>query len=214
MPVVAAHYLEIVDANDEPVCGESEGHDYEDAIDVVGWHWGVSDESSTKSSSGSDSGKGSSNGKEVGIEPSTFTFTKSVDASTTRLMNAMYKNEELKMVTFTLLEELDISEQAARKAEGRRGAFRLHVVLEKVRVIGYQLDGSAADYRVDLNENWELNYSTITFLYETERVEAAFDRNPASQKRASEKHELSFLDELKKYGIVPDQRTKIKAGRT
>ena len=212
---VAAQYLEIVDREGLPILGESEGHDYVDSIDITGWEWNVTDSSATKSDTSSGSGNGatagsakaSAGGAEVGIDPAQFTFRKVVDASTTRLMTAMYRGEVLQQATFTLLEEV-----VSVKNE-RRGAFRLHVVLENAIVVGYQLDGRASEFRVDLDETWTLNYSKISFLYETERMNAEFDRTPGSKSRGSGKRDPTFLEQLRKYGIVPEQYARGRGKR-
>lgn len=212
----AAHYLELVDQDNAPILGESEGHDFEGCIDIKGWNWDVSDESMKSAGSAKDAtgkgatagaGKASAGSGVAGVEPAPFTFTKAVDASTTRLMAAMYKGHVLKMATFTLLEELmDVSRKG-------RGAFRLHVVLENVKVTSYRLGGRASEHRVDLDETWELDYSKISFLYETERMNAEFDRHPGSTKRGSERPDAGFLEMLRKYGITPEPQGKGPGGR-
>jgi type VI protein secretion system component Hcp len=201
---VAAHYLEIIDRENLPVAGESEGHDHEDEIDITGWGWDVTDQSSKAAASGAKGSAGSSktagSQPEVGVEPSIFTFSKSVDSSTTRLMRAMHRGEVLKMATFTLLEELVGVEHE------RRGAFRLHVVLEDVIVVSYQLRGRSTEFRVDLEEDWELNYTKITFIYETEQMRAEFERHPGSNKRPAERPPPSVPELLRKYGIEPARK--------
>jgi type VI protein secretion system component Hcp len=205
MPV-AAHYLEIIDHEGVQILGESEGHDYIDHIDVNGWDWDVVDRSATDTGSSKDakgsggSAKATAGGAEVGVEPSVFSFTKPFDSSTTRLMTAMHRGEVLKLATFTLLEELMGLEHE------RRGAFRLHVVLEKVIVVGYRLDASTSEFRVDLEETWDLNYTNIAFLYETERMRAEFDRNPGATRTKSKGPEPDFLVQLRKYGIEPARK--------
>jgi type VI protein secretion system component Hcp len=204
---IAAHYLEIIDRENLPVEGESEGHDHEDEIDIRGWNWDVTDQSAAKigaseEQGSADSSKASTGDAEVGVEPSIFKFSKAVDSSTTRLMRAMHRGEVLKMATFTLLEEL-----VGVKQE-HRGAFRLHVVLENVIVVSYHLRGSSAEHRVDLDEDWELSYAKITFMYETEQMNAEFDRNPGSNKRPAERPPLDFPMLLKKYGIQPERKRK------
>ena len=112
-------------------------------------------------------------------------------------MSAMYQGHVLQTAKFTLREELmDVNRE-------HRGAFLLHVVLEKVKVVSYKLGGRASEHRVDLDETWELDYSKISFIYETERMNADFDKHPGSTKRGSEMPDADFLDKLKKYGITP-----------
>ena len=181
-------YLEIVDSQNALVAGESEGRDYEGHIDISGWDWGVTDNSSKAGGSDDSVSKGragtskaSGVSGEVGVLPSLMTFTKPVDSSTTRLMNAMYTGEKLKEATFTVREEL------VGVRDHSPDAFRLHVRLENVTVVSYRLTGRAAEHRVDLDETWGLDYEKIEFLYETERMRSEFDRPPGSEKRGSEK---------------------------
>jgi type VI protein secretion system component Hcp len=203
MAVAAAHYLEILDKEGYRVDGESEGLEHEGQIDVTSWNWDVSDKSAAKSgastnvaSRGGVAGptKASTDGtEEVGIDPSLFTFTKPVDAATTRLMKALNGGEVLKRVTFELLEEM-----VGAKNE-RLDAFRLRVVLERVTVASYRLGGRANEHRVDLDETWELNYTTISFHYESAGgMNAVFQRNPASTKRAASKSEGDDKQQMQK----------------
>ena len=90
----------------------------------------------------------------------------------------------------------------------RGGAFRLNVVLDKPVVVGYSLSGSASDFRVELEETWELSYSKITFAYESAMVYADFDRKPGSPAGQKPDTTRDFLAELKKLGIQPEQKRK------
>ena len=113
--MASGSYLEIVDSKNEPVAGESEGSEYEGHIDINGWDWGVTDNSSKNTGTSKDStskapsgggSQASGVGGEVGVSPSLITFTKSVDSASTRLMTAMSTAEKLKEATFTVREEL------------------------------------------------------------------------------------------------------------
>lgn len=205
-------YLEIVDSENALVMGESEGRDYEGHIDITGWDWGVTDNSSKKTTASTDrSAKGAAAGAtkaaavggEVGVLPSLITFTKPVDSSTTRLMTAMSSAEKLKEATFTVREEL------VSVRDDSKEAFRLHVRLEKVTVVSYKLTGRSAEHRVDLEETWGLDYEKIEFLYETERMRVEFDRPAGSDKRGSEKAAPDPAQLMKKYNEL-DQLVKAK----
>lgn len=199
---VAAHYLKILDQGGHLVEGESEGHGHIQEIDVTGWNWDVSDQTpkdeagTAKDKAGRGTAAGSAGasagGAEVGIEPSLFTFTKTVDRSTTRLMRAMDRGEVLKKATFTLLEEL------LTVHDVRRSAFRLNVVLENVIVVSYELGGRSSDFRVDLDETWGFNYSKISFDYESAGMYASFDRNPGSSKQGASKPAVDIQQMQKK----------------
>ena len=186
MALVASHYLKI-ERDDFPIDGESEGLGHEGQIDVKGWDWDVSDKSADPTASKSLASGGAAAGQtkasaggteEVGIDPSLFTFTKPVDSATTALMKAMNGGEVLTRATFELVEEMVDVENP----------FRLLVVLENVTVVSYKLGGRAAEHRVDLDETWELNYTTISFDYKSAGgLAASFKRNPGSTKRGASK---------------------------
>lgn len=186
MAVVAAHYLKL-EREDFPIDGESEGLEHEGQIDVKGWDWDVSDKSAAPTASknlangraAAGQTKASADGTaEVGIDPSLFTFTKPVDSATTALMKAMDRGDVLKRATFELVEEM----------VEVKNPFRLLVVLEKVTVVSYKLGGRAAEHRVDLDETWGLNYTTISFNYMSAGgLNASFKRNPGSTKREARK---------------------------
>ena len=186
MALASSHYLKI-EGKDSPINGESEGLGHEGQIDVKGWDWDVSDKSADPTASENLASGGAAAGQtkasaggtdEVGIDPSLVTFTKPVDSATTALMKAMNGGEVLTRATFELVEEMVDVENP----------FRLLVVLENVTVVSYKLGGRAAEHRVDLDETWELNYTTISFDYKSAGgLAASFKRNPGSTKRGASK---------------------------
>lgn len=212
---LAAHYLKIIDAGGAPIIGESYGHQpvgealqHAGEIDIKGWDWRVSDQAADSTSSkgkSSKSGASDADAPEAGVEVGTLTFHKVVDRSTTRLMRAMDRGEELQEATFVLLEELvDVRDQ-------RGGAFRLHVILEKAVLVRYSLNGEADEHRVELEETWELSFSKITFAYESAGVFVSFDRAPGTVKRRKDEP-LNLLELLKQHGIQPDRKRRVKRG--
>jgi len=216
----ASHFLNILDASGQPVLGESDGQQlYGEAaqhvgdIDVTGWDWDVSDHSANPASAAAKpTGRAGAAAPapaaaatgdiEQGVVPGTLTFRKVVDRSTTRLMSAMNSGEIMQSATFVILEEMLDSHDV------RGGAFRLNVVLDKPVVVGYSLSGSASDFRVELDETWELSYSKITFAYESAKVYADFDRKPGSSTGRKAETDRDFLAVLKKLGIQPEQKRK------
>jgi type VI protein secretion system component Hcp len=199
---VAAHYLQFVDQHGEEIKGESEGHKHDYWIDVTSWNWDVSDESLKNSGTAKDTtargatsgaARASAGGGEVGIQPSLLTFTKSVDRSTTRLLLAMDEGHVLQKATITLLEELlDVNRKY-------REAFRLDVVLEDVKIVSYRLSVRASEHRVDLEETWGLNYTTIKFDYVSAGgMNAKFDRPPGSEKGGAARSEVDPVQQQKR----------------
>lgn len=216
MALAASHYLKI-EREDFPIDGESEGLGHEGQIDVQGWDWDVSDKSADPTASKSLASGGAAAGQtkasaggteEVGIDPSLFTFTKPVDSATTALMKAMNGGEVLTRATFELVEEMvDV-----------KNPFQLLVVLEKVTVVSYKLGGRASEHRVDLDETWGLNYTTISFDYKSAGgLGASFKRNPGSTKRGASKpapdpeQERKDREELLEYRRA-DAKAKAKRG--
>jgi len=210
MALAASHYLKI-EREDFPIDGESEGLGHEGQIDVRGWDWDVSDKSADPSASKNLASGGAAAGPtrasaggtdEVGIDPSLFTFTKPVDSASTALMKAMNGGEVLTRATFELVEEMvDV-----------KNPFRLLVVLEKVTVVSYKLGGRAAEHRVDLDETWGLNYTTISFDYKSAGgLGASFKRNPGSTKRGASKTGPD-IEQLLKENSKLKQDAAAKAG--
>ena len=211
MALAASHYLKI-EREDFPIDGESEGLGHEGQIDVKGWDWDVSDKSAATTASKNLSSGGAAAGQtrasaggaeEVGIDPSLFTFTKPVDSATTALMKAMNGGEVIPRATFELVEEMVDVENP----------FQLLVVLEKVIVVSYRLGGRAAEHRVDLDETWGLNYTTISFDYKSAGgLSAIFKRNPGSTKRGASKSGpdveqlLKDISALKQAAAAKDKR--------
>jgi type VI protein secretion system component Hcp len=216
---IAAHYLEILDREGQRVDGESEGHGYVGEIDITGWDWEVTDQaakestSKDKASSGAAAvaSKGSAgSGDTGGIDPSLFTFTKAVDRSTIRLMQAMFNGEVFNEATFTLREDLDLGVADSN----RRGAFMLHVVLKKAYVVSYRLGGRSSEHRVDLDETWVLNYASISFDYEHPEggMSPSFDRKAGSTTQGASKAALDDKEVRKQLADLQAAAAKAKRG--
>lgn len=230
MPV-AAHYLEILDKDNQRIDGESEGNprlrdidgsgwmDVVGWIEVVGWDWDVTDKSASnetdtsrdRTSAGAAKGaaKSSTGGVEVGIDSSLLTFRKPVDRSTTRLMGAMYGGHVLNQARFRLFEVL-----TGGKNELKVG-FQLDVVLKKVVVVSYALGGRSSEHRVDLDETWQLSYSTITLDYVSGGggMYATFNRPPESTKGGASKPEVDPVKLQKQLAEVQQQLAAVKGKR-
>lgn len=169
---ISGQYLLIRDKDDHPVDGESRGSkgQYWKSIDIKSWDWSVADQSSTAGKKVAGKTASQSSGKSVnagsdekGLLPELFKFTKGIDMSSIRLMQAMNNNERMKSATFVLHEE------RASGAHDDHKEFLMEVVLEDVYVVGYSLQGRAAEARVDLDESWDLHYKTIQIQYTSAR---------------------------------------------
>jgi type VI protein secretion system component Hcp len=206
MPI-SAHYLHIVDRNGVRIDGESDGYGFEDHIDITGWSWQVSDnaakaaaehkEEKTNGSTPSPK-KATADGGEIAIAPSVFTFSKFVDCSTTFLLGAMYRGDELAHAIFTLREEI-----VKVPDDPRKEGFHLRVMLKKVYVADYKLSARASDYRVDIEETWELNYSTIEFFHDSEGGKTMGFWRPPGMTDRGRKPPPSQDQALRQLGIDP-----------
>ena len=95
---ISGQYLLIRDKDDHPVDGESRGSkgQYWKSIDIKSWDWSVADQSSTAGKKVAGKTASQSYGKSVnagsdekGLLPELFKFTKGIDMSSIRLMQAM-----------------------------------------------------------------------------------------------------------------------------
>ena len=205
---IAGHYLEIIDDESNRVVGESGGHDYEGWIDVTGWDWDVTDQSSVDSSS-KKSAKGDTHGKhqkgtggETGIEPALMKFTKLTDFSSIRLIAMLEARTKIQTARFVLREEV--------VPGSVRHPFELEVILSNAYVVSYELSARASEYRVDLEESLELHYANIEFLYTSARgvMPVDFDRKAASTKGSTEKDAPDMQAMIK--GMIDDAAAKEK----
>jgi len=190
---IAGHYLQIRDDENHPVHGESLGHGFVGSIDVSGWDWDVTDPrfQKSKESASKVAGKGaahSASGKTVtgdghaGIEPALMRFSKVVDCSSIRLMQAMEARTKLQSAVFSLREEIAHSDD-------KRIPFLLTVSLKDVYVISYELSVRSSEYRVDLEETWDFHYSNIKFEFVSAGggIDVDFDRKAGSLRGSSKK---------------------------
>lgn len=197
----AAHYLKLVDKNGAMVEGESEGNGFEKQIDITDWSWGITDQAASGSTgtgtgtgtgasatptsgrsgaaSSSASGVSGAGGGEAGGDVSLdiLTFSKPVDKSTIRLMQAMHNGDEFTSARITLMQELPGAERP------RIDEFLLYVDLTKVRFKSYDLKGNSEEFGVTLEETWEVSYKTIKFIYETRGVEIEMENKDPSTSR-------------------------------
>jgi type VI secretion system secreted protein Hcp len=112
-------YLAVVGKKQGPLKGECDAPGHEDEIGVIAWHWSVTAPTAA--------GTGQATGRRV---YDMLKVDKHVDAASTRLLNALAFNEELKSVTLNL-----------RKAGVDEEDF-FTIKLELARVVGSELRSS------------------------------------------------------------------------
>jgi len=129
------------------VAGESEDAGFKGKIELDSWEWALERKQTTKDKVAQASTPGEK--KPVHPEPSTFRFTKSMDKSTTPLLNKL-KSGEAFLATLTLIEDSDLW-------------FEMSVYLYGARVIKYNMNGKDDPKGGQIDESWVLNYDYIYF---------------------------------------------------
>lgn len=131
-------YLAVVGKRQGAVKGESQTPGHVDEITVLTWHWGVTSPTAT--------GTNQATGRRV---YEVLKIDKHIDASSTKLMNALSHNEEIKSATLSL-----------RKAGTDEDFFI--VVLKDARVVGCQIQYQAGGA---LHETVSIAYQSIDITY-------------------------------------------------
>ena len=155
-------FLAVVGKKQGPLKGESETPGHEDEIGVIAWHWGVTAPTAP--------GSARATGRRV---YEALRIDKYVDASSTRLINALASNEELRSVTLNL-----------RKAGTEEEDF-FTVKLERARVVGSEIRASPSGGL----------YETVTFAYQ--KIEINYHPQQRTGQRGAA---TSFSDELEEGG--------------
>lgn len=151
-------YLAVVGKKQGPLKGESETPGHEGEIGVIAWHWGVTSPTAP--------GSARATGRRV---YEVLQVDKYVDASSTKLINALATNEHLRSVTLNL-----------RKAGTEEEDF-FTITLERARVVGSGLRSSPSGGL----------YETVAFAYQKIQI----DYHP-QQRTGQRGAATSFSDEL------------------
>jgi type VI secretion system secreted protein Hcp len=156
--VTADAFLAVLGKRQGPLKGECETAGHEDEIDLIAWRWAVSAPTAA--------GSARATGRRV---YELLRVDKYVDASSTKLINALASNEELRSVTLSL-----------RKAGTDDDDF-FSVKLERARVVGSELQSSPSGGL----------YETVAFAYQKIQI----DYHP-QQRTGQRGAATSFSDEL------------------
>lgn len=151
-------YLAVVGKKQGPLKGECETPGHEGEISVIAWRWGLASPTAP--------GSTQATGRRV---HELLHVDKLVDASSTKLMNALAANEGLRSVTLNL-----------RKAGADEEDF-FTVVLERARVVSCQLRSSASGGL----------FEAVAFAYQKIQI----DYHP-QQKTGQRGAANSFTDEI------------------
>ncbi len=154
----ADSYLAVVGKKQGPLKGECESPGHIGEIDVIAWHWGVSAPTAP--------GSTQATGRRV---YDVLRIDKHVDASSTKLLNALVQNEELRSVTMSL-----------RKAGVDQEDF-FSIVLERARAVSSEMRSSPSGGL----------YETVSFAYQ----KIAMNFHP-QQRTGLRGAANSFTDEL------------------
>jgi type VI protein secretion system component Hcp len=188
-------FLKILDASESVeffVWGESYNHKHLNEIELLGWNWGVVDPAV---STGAPAVKADEDSKfkakskgdresQSGPRPSQLTFTKTLDRSTTRLLNAMNTGE---IFPFAYLSTEEVFED-----ETSHRPFDLQIVLTKLFVVSLSLQGNSESAGVSFGESWVVGYEDISFVYQWKElnrgaIPAIFKMQPDSDEGPSQK---------------------------
>jgi len=126
----------------DTVDGEAQDAKHKKEIDVLSWHWGMSNSGSAHNGSGAGSGKANVHD---------LTFTKWVDTATPKLALACCAGKHFKDATLVI-----------RKA-GDQPVEYLKIKMETVLISGVSTGGSGSEER--LTENITLNFSKVNLDY-------------------------------------------------
>lgn len=151
-------YLSVVGKKQGPLKGECQTTGHEDEIGVIAWRWGVSSPTAP--------GSARATGRRVYDQ---LEVDKQVDAASTKLLNALATNEELRSVVLSL-----------RKA-GTEDEDFLQLTLERARVTGSHMLSSPAGGL----------YETVAFAFQ--RIEIQYHPQQRTGQRGAV---TSFSDEL------------------
>jgi type VI secretion system secreted protein Hcp len=155
---VADAFLAVVGKKQGALKGECESPGHKDEINIIAWTWGVTAPTAA--------GSTEPTGRRI---YDTLSVDKYVDASSTRLINALATNEEIKSVKLNL-----------RKAGAGQEDF-FTITLEKARIVSSNLQSSPSGGL----------YETIAFAY----LKIQIDYHP--QQRTGQRGAAnSFSDEL------------------
>lgn len=135
-------YLLVDGKKQGAVKGEASTPGHEEEITVKAWHWGVTSPTAV--------GTSHATGRRV---YQVLRIDKHVDASSTKLMNALASNEELKKVSLGL-----------RKAGTDEDFFT--IVLEQARVVGCEIQ---SEQNGALNEVVSIAYQVIDITYHSQK---------------------------------------------
>jgi type VI secretion system secreted protein Hcp len=126
----------------DTVDGEAQDAKHKKEIDVLSWHWGMSNAGSAHNGSGAGAGK---------CNVHDLTFTKWVDTATPKLALACCAGKHFKDATLVI-----------RKA-GDQPVEYLKIKMETVLISGVSTGGSGSEER--LTENITLNFSKVNLDY-------------------------------------------------
>lgn len=193
MSSYARVYLDLRDPNqaNAQISGESTHAGFVDQIELSGWDWGLTRPHAEE-------------GGRAKAQPGTFTLSKTMDRSSTVMLNKLMNGDAL-TATLTLHEAME-------------SPFKLVVRLDKVRIVNYHVDGQDEDKNCQIKENWTFNYDEITLTHTL----AAHPNNPLSKisktitstlKRSAEPEDEDRRDSVKKViqdfsSLDPDDQGK------
>jgi len=128
-------FMELIADGGSKVSGESEVDGYAGLIELDDWSWSLHWEAA-------------SGDERAGIAPTTFTFAKGPDRSSTVMMKALVSG---KPFTKAIVHFVDFLHTR----------FELHVEFTEFRIVSYSLSGSIGNAEASMSETWEADFNQI-----------------------------------------------------
>lgn len=164
-------FMSLTSATSGEIKGESLDREMRDWIELEDWNWSI---------------KAAKNDSDL-AEPSVLSITKRLDRATPAMLKAMQLATPLK----ALIKVEDSSQQM----------FALTLELWDARIISYKVDVKEDDKSVEIEEDWDINYTTVDFEYQPDKqsgkVEVSMER-PAGASNTSPNDRLSKFLALSK----------------
>jgi type VI protein secretion system component Hcp len=159
-------FLKIKDVSMSPeffVWGESYNTKHLNEIELISWDWSVADPSVSTKPPVTKSDQASKpqlkrQSDEMGDgspRPSQFTFTKTLDRSTTRLLGAMNTGEIFPHACLSIEDSYEAAEFP----------FDLRITFTNILIVSSSLQATAETAGVSFSEKWTINYENIEFKY-------------------------------------------------
>jgi type VI protein secretion system component Hcp len=130
-------FMRLTSEGGQAINGESEVEDFEQAIELDDWNWGIGYQL------GDDSGRDE-------VVPTKFSFSKPPDCSSPVLMSYLYAGKVFPKMVIHFV-------------DWTASRFKLEVELLEVRLTSLEFNGNQSEAAADLDERWECDFNQVKF---------------------------------------------------